>query len=279
MNSTQLSPSVLAETASAILNQNKGMETGFPALDKRINGLQKGAFYVVGGRPGMGATTLALSIMQHVAVNSGKKVLYISLDLPFQRVVARMIKICSGIDLERTRAAVLDATQQNLLSDTIERVGSAPITITASLGATIEEVAEMLYEQDSNERVELVIIDYLQCMCSQIEWPSRQREIKSICYQLKELARELDISLIALSSISRSVEQRPDHRPLLSDLSGSESIEQEADAVLLLYRDAYYYPGKAGSEMTEIIVGKNTFGVTGIEQVNFVENRTCYIMN
>lgn len=276
MSIVQINKNMLTKTIKEIVMSEKGLKTGYKVLDERINGLQKGAFYVLGGRPAMGKTTFAMNIAYHLAVKQNKKVLYVSFDMSKRRVITRLLRMDCGIDLERLQGKLINEQLMQKLSTSINHLGQAPICLEDAPGFTVEALVMALRDNMELNKVQLVVIDYLQLMSCDREFETRQEEISYICLQLKNIAKELNISIMAISALSRAVEQRPDHRPLLSDLRESGGIEQYADVVMFLYREEYYDAEPISKGNTEIIVSKNLYGPIGIVKLTFSDKYMLY---
>lgn len=276
MKSRKFSEILLKDKVYEIITMDSGLKTGLIDLDYVINGLRKGALYVLGGRPAIGKTAFAFSVIHNLSVKHGKKVFYVSLDNSYQRIVARMIQTETGINIERRGEKTLNESKEQILNEAIGRLERAPIIVEDNPAITIEELGKLLQEKTELQDIDLIVVDYLQLIGSELPFQTRQEEVSYVCLQLKQMSKELNVPILVLSALSRAVEQRPDHRPMLSDLRDSGSIEQYADVVMFLYRDRYYMPDFADRDVTEVIVRKNNYGPVGYIELHFSEERGIY---
>lgn len=254
-----------------------GIPTGLADLDKLLGGLQRSDMIVMAGRPGMGKTSLALSVALQAARRYQKRVAIFSLEMSDEQLVQRLISAETGIDSQRLRlgnirddewATFIQAT--NLLSNTQIFIDDTP-AITA---LELRTKARRLHAEHG---LDLLIVDYLQLMHGDTRSENRQQEISFISRSIKALARELNIPILALSQLSRQVESRHDKRPMLSDLRESGSIEQDADVVMFIYRDEVYNPDTEFPNIAEIIVGKHRSGPTGVFSVYFKKQLAQFV--
>ena len=239
------------------MNTNKEtpvISTGFKELDNTINGgFNKGEVIILGARPAMGKTALALNIVQNVCLNMNKGVAVFSLELTKERLIQRMMTLNSEIDNDKFREGDLDSQDWEKLSNTMKQYVNSDIYIDDTVGQSIEEISEKCRELKLKEKnLSLIVIDTLQLLSI--------KEKDSRAVQIKELALELEVPILCLSQLSRNIEKRDDKRPILSDIRESTVFIDIADIVLFLYRDEYYYPLKEDNseEIAEIIVAKNT---------------------
>lgn len=257
-----------------------GISTGFTDLDRILSGLQNSDLIIVAGRPSMGKTSFALNIGEHVATKEGKSVALFSLEMGKQQLVLRML--CSearskDLGLRSLQTGYFDAKLYPILTDAAGRLAQSSIFIDDSPSISAMEIRAKTRMLKAKNKLDLIIIDYLQLMEEGKRVESRQQEISMISRHLKSLARELEVPVIALSQLSRAVERREENRPQLADLRESGAIEQDADVVLMLYREEYYYrlqnPNKEIPEnllnKAEVIVAKQRNGPTGIVELNF----------
>jgi replicative DNA helicase len=258
------------------LFQNKGevagVRTGFKELDGLIGTLGPGSLNIIAARPAMGKTAFALTIAQNAALKEGVGVGIYSLEMPAAQLTLRMMCSEARIDMNRVRLGQLTDRDFSRLVDVASRLSEAPIYIDDTPDLTLMELRARARRLVSQNRVGLIIIDYLQLMSgpgSGKSGENRQQEIAAISRGLKALARELGIPIIALSQLSRAVEARPNKRPMLSDLRESGSIEQDADLVMFIYRDEYYNRHSEKAGIAEIIVGKQRNGPTGTVELQF----------
>lgn len=254
-----------------------GVETGFRDLDNIIRGFQPANLIVLAARPSMGKTALALNIARNVAVDQGKGVAIFSLEMAKMEVVMRMMCSEARVDSHRLHHGMLQVNEWSKLTAACTPLFTAPIFIddSASLGLMeIRAKARRLRAREKN--LGLIVVDYLQLMMGDTSTENRQQEISRISRGLKILARELEVPVVALSQLSRQVEQRAGNRPVLSDLRESGAIEQDADVVLFIYRDELYNRDSADKGTAEIIVGKQRNGPIGDCKLAFIQNYTRF---
>lgn len=267
--------------------QNKtgitGLSTGFQKLDAMTSGFQKGDFIIVAARPSMGKTAFVLNIAKNVSLGGRKTVAFFSLEMPRSQLVQRLLCATALIDSQKLRTGRL-ATQKDWanLQNAASVLMEAPLFIDDTSGITVAEIRSKSRRLKAERGLDLIIIDYLQLMQSRSgrASESRQQEISEISRNLKGLARELNVPVIALSQLSRSVEARQDHRPFLSDLRESGSLEQDADMVSFLFREAYYNKemeaDDAQRNRTEVILAKNRNGPVGTVEMYFAGQFTLF---
>ncbi len=266
-----------------------GVQTGFTDLDKLLGGFQPSDLIIVAGRPGSGKTSFALSIMQTAAARYHKKVALFSLEMSAEQLVQRLVASMGDIDSQSLRLGKLTDADYSRLSKATGELSELSIFIDDSAAITPIEIRAKARRLQSEHGLDMVIIDYLQLMTIRGRIENRVQEISQISRQLKELARELKIPVVALSQLSRAVESREDHRPQLADLRESGSIEQDADVVIFIFREKMYYPtlekwmesprhkGKDYPEkVAEIIVAKHRHGPTKDIQLYFVEDQAKF---
>lgn len=255
-----------------------GVPTGFSELDKMTSGFQKSDLIIVAARPSVGKTAFALNVAQNVAVRAGIPVAIFSLEMSKDQLVQRMLCAEAYIDGHKLRNGALDAEDWPKLSMGVSTLANAPIYIDDSPGITVSEMRSKLRRLKLEHGLGLVMIDYLQLIHGRrSSGENRQQEISEISRMLKQLARELEVPVIALAQLSRSVEQRQDKRPMLSDIRESGSIEQDADIVAFLYRDDYYDPESEKKNIIEIIIGKQRNGPTGKVELVFLKNYNKFV--
>lgn len=256
------------------LHQNKdklrGVQTGFKDLDRMTAGLQKSDLIILAARPAMGKSTFAQNIAYNVASREKKAVLIFNLEMSNSQTVDRMIAEASGVDSWNIRTGNLTQEDFNKISDAMGEMSEAPIMFSDTPGLTILDMKTKAQRQAHKTPLGLIVVDYLQLMSgSQRYGDNRVQEISEISRGLKLIARELDVPVLALSQLSRSVEQRPDKKPMLSDLRESGSIEQDADIVMFLYREDYYNPETERKHITDLIIGKHRNGPVGTVELYF----------
>ncbi len=251
-----------------------GVQTGFNKLDDMTTGLHSGDLVIIAGRPGMGKTSFCLSMALNTAVKAKKKVptAIFSLEMSKAQLVQRMLCAEAQVEMHRLRSGKLAKRELNVLGIAAGPLFEAPIFIDDTPGINVLEIRAKARRLKAREGLGLIIIDYLQLMGSVQKSESRQQEISQTSRSLKELAKELEIPIIALSQLSRAVEQRGgDKRPQLSDLRESGAIEQDADLVLFVFREFRYKPeDESLKNVAEIIIGKQRNGPVGSVKVSFV---------
>ena len=255
-----------------------GVPSGFIDLDRITHGLNRGNLIIVAGRPGMGKTSLALNIAQHVALREQKSVGIFSLEMSQQELALRILCSEADVSFSRLRSGALSQKQWQKVIQTVRSTGDAPLFIDDSPNPTLLEVASKARRLKAERGLALVILDYLQLMQAGGRYENRNLEIAAISRGMKQLAKELEIPVIALSQLSRQPERRgSDHRPQLADLRESGSIEQDADMVAFVYRDEVYNPDKEESKgLAELIIAKHRNGETGTVELVFQGETTTF---
>lgn len=252
------------ELASKTKGNVTGIATGFVDLDYKMAGLQPSDLILVAARPSMGKTAFVLNIAQYVAFHSNLTAAIFSLEMSKEQLVNRMFSLESRVDAQALRSGNLADSDWEKLIEAAGVIGASNLIIDDTPGISISELRSKCRKYKLEHDLKLVIIDYLQLMSgSGRSTDSRQQEISDISRSLKALARELNVPVIALSQLSRAVEQRPDHRPMLSDLRESGAIEQDADVVMFIYRDDYYNKDSENKNIAEIILAKQRNGPIG----------------
>lgn len=242
-----------------------GIPTGFVDIDATTLGLQPGELIIIAARPGVGKSTLAMNIARNVAVNSQLPVAMFSLEMTSELVALRLLAAESGMDFSHVKLAKMESDEWKALSRAAGTLGDAPIFINDTRGITVLEVrSEIRRLKGQYDDLSLVIIDYMQLMRGNAQYPIREQEISDISRSLKTLAWEVDVPVIALSQLSRRIEQRPSHRPRLSDLRESGAIEQDADLVAFIHREDVYEEDTEKEGQAEFIIKKQRNGPSGI---------------
>lgn len=255
----------------------RGVPTGFPDLDGLLSGLQKSDLIILAARPSIGKTTFALDIARQVGTAAKIPVGIFSLEMGSDQLVDRMIASHANVDLWRLRTGKLQENDFALIGDAIGLLSEAPIFIDDTGSVNIMEMRTMARRLQAEHRLGLIIIDYLQLMEGRSRsGDNRVQEISEISRGLKQLARELNIPILALSQLSRAVESRPDQVPKLSDLRESGSIEQDADVVMFLYREDRAKPDTPNKNIVDVIVAKHRNGPVGRIQLYFHENAATF---
>lgn len=251
------------EEAAASDGRITGVATGFDDLDFKLTGLHSSELIMVAARPAMGKTAFVLNIAQHAAVRKNVPTAIFSLEMSKEQLVTRMISMEAMVDSQAIRTGELQETEWEKIMESAGTIGRSPLIIDDTPGITVAELRSKCRRYKQTYGLGLIIIDYLQLMSGGKKSESRQQEISEISRSLKALAREMDAPVIALSQLSRMVEQRKPPKPVLSDLRESGSIEQDADVVMFIYRDDYYNEDSEKKGLAEIIVAKQRNGSTG----------------
>ena len=240
-----------------------GITTGFADLNKKINGLQRTDLILVAARPAMGKTAFSLNLVQNAALKGDASVAVFSLEMSKEQLVQRMLSAQSNVELSKIKTGTLSESDWPRIIDAMAVLSEANIYIDDTPGIKISEIRSKCRRLKIEKGLDFILIDYLQLMEGEGKNENRQQEIAKISRSLKILAKELNCPVVALSQLSRSPELRKDHRPILSDLRESGSIEQDADIVMFLYRDEYYHDDSEKKNIGEVIVAKNRHGETG----------------
>ena len=258
----QVALNVLEKIEVASRNQGAvtGIPTGFIDLDYKTSGMQPSDFILIAARPGMGKTSFAMNIATHVARHSDREVAVFSLEMSKEQIATRLLSTEALVDSNKLRSGFLTSDDWVRLATSAGVLSGLPMYIDDTAGITAQQIKAKLRRM---KNVGLVVIDYLQLMTSTLRTDNRVLVISEITRQLKIMAKEMDVPVILLSQLSRAPEGRTDKRPMLSDLRESGSIEQDADIVLFLYRDAYYNKESPTPNISECIVAKNRHGNTG----------------
>ncbi len=255
-----------------------GIPTGYPDLDKMTAGLHRSDLIILAARPAVGKTAFALNVAQNVATRAGEPVAIFSLEMGAAQLVMRMICAEGNIDAGKIRTGYLDEDDWRKLTMSIGTLSKAPIFIDDTPGVTAADIRSkcrrLLQEQGT---LGLVLIDYLQLISGKAGGDNRQQEVSEISRTLKLMARELNCPVIALSQLSRAVEQRQDKRPMLSDIRESGAIEQDADIVAFLYREDYYDSETEEKNVIEVIIGKHRAGPTGTVKLAFLKEFNKFV--
>ena len=244
---------------------NKGTTTGvstpFPELDRMTSGFQKGDMVLIAARPSMGKTTFALNLAEHAALREGKSIAIFSLEMGMDQLAYKFLCSEANVELTKLRNGDLDDRDWKNIARASGPLSQAKIYIDDTAGISVTEMRSKCRRLKLEHGIDLILIDYLQLMSGKGE--SRQQEVSEISRSIKALAKEMQCPVIALSQLSRAPEQRADHRPMLSDLRESGSIEQDADLVMFLYRDEYYNQDTEDKNIAECIIAKQRNGPVG----------------
>ena len=268
------------DAASKARGRVTGLETGFMDLDDKTSGLQPSDLVLIAARPSMGKTAFVLNLAQHMAFKKGNAVAIFSLEMSKEQLVNRMLSLESHVDAQKIRTGRLNDEEWMNLVEGSANIANSKLFIDDTPGITLSAMRSKCRKLKMEHDIQIVIIDYLQLMSgnSNSNNASRQQEISDISRGLKALARELNVPVVALSQLSRAVEQRPDHRPMLSDLRESGAIEQDADVVMFLYREGYYNRdlSEAEQRVAEVIIAKQRNGPIGTVNLLWIPELTKF---
>lgn len=266
------------ETLNQQSDSTIGIPSGFPDLDKMTSGFQRNDLIIVAARPSVGKTAFALNIAQNVGVRAQETVAIFSLEMSAAQLVQRMVCAESNVDASKLRTGSLEDHDWEKLTMAIATLSEAEIYIDDTPGITVMDIRTKCRRLKKERGLSLILIDYLQLIHSRGKsMENRQQEVAEISRTLKQIARELEIPVIALSQLSRGVEQRQDKRPLMSDLRESGSLEQDADIVAFLYRDDYYNKDTEKKNIIEIIIAKQRNGPVGTVELVFLKNFNKFV--
>jgi replicative DNA helicase len=264
------------ESAAKNKGSVTGVATGFYDLDYKTAGLQPSDLILVAARPSMGKTAFVLNVAEHVALRSNVTTAIFSLEMSKDQLVKRILSMHSKVDSQAIRSGDLSDDDWLKLVESARTIGNSNLIIDDTSSISISELRSKCRKFKLEHNLGLVIIDYLQLMSGSKKSESRQQEISEISRSLKALAREINAPVVALSQLSRAVEQRPDKRPMLSDLRESGAIEQDADVVMFIYRDDYYNHDSEDAGISEIIIGKQRNGPTGTVKLAWLSQYTKF---
>ena len=253
-----------------------GLPTGYADIDRLTAGLQPADLIIIAGRPSMGKSALAINIAEHVAIKAQKSVAVFSMEMPNEQLAMRMIGSLSHIDQQKVRTGNLDDEDWPRLTSTVGLMQEARLFIDDTPALTPTELRARSRRIARDHGLDLIIVDYLQLMQVIGKTENRATEISEISRALKSMARELNVPVIALSQLNRSLEQRPNKRPLMSDLRESGAIEQDADMILFIYRDEVYDKDSADKGMAEVIIAKQRNGPIGLVKLAWRGQFTCF---
>lgn len=264
------------EAASKTTGRVTGIATGFLDLDFKTSGMQPADLVLIAARPSMGKTAFVLNIAQHVAFRLNETVAIFSLEMSKEQLVNRMFSLESNVDAQNLRNGTLSDVEWEKLIESAGVIGKSNLIIDDTAGISISELRSKCRKFKLEHNLKMIIIDYLQLMSGSGRSESRQQEISEISRSLKSLARELNVPVLALSQLSRAVEQRPDKRPMMSDLRESGAIEQDADVIMFIYRDDYYNKDSEKKGISEIIIGKQRNGPIGTVELVWLPEYTKF---
>ena len=264
------------EAASKTQGNVTGIPTGFNSLDYKLSGLQPSDMILIAARPSMGKTAFVLNIAQHVTLRENMATAIFSLEMSKEQLVNRLFALQAPMDAQLLRSGNLADSDWSKLMEAAGQIAASPLIIDDTPGISISELRSKCRKYKLEHDLKLVIIDYLQLMSGSGKSDSRQQEVSDISRALKQIARELHVPVIALSQLSRQVEQRPEHRPMLSDLRESGAIEQDADVVMFIYRDDYYNKDTEKKGIAEIIIAKQRNGPIGTVELAWLPEFTRF---
>lgn len=258
-----------------------GVPTGFAMLDRMLGGLQKSDLLILAARPGLGKTAFALSIAQYAAKRHAIRTAFFSLEMSTDQLSERLLSMETGIDAHRLRTGQIHEEEWSIMLEAANVLASTSIFIDDTPAASVNDVRLKCRRMAAEEGLDLIIIDYMQLMTGGVAGngtrsENRQQEISYISRSLKALAKELNVPIIALSQLSRAVENRADKRPMLSDLRESGQIEADADVILFIYREDYYIEDTDRQNIADILVAKHRHGATGTVSLYFREELTQF---
>jgi len=253
-----------------------GIPSGFKDFDAKTAGLQKGDLIIAAGRPSMGKSAFVTSIAAHVGVDEKIPVAIFSLEMSKEQLMQRFLCSLAKVEVNRVRTGFLAPSEWPILTSAAGKLSEAPIYIDDTPAMNVFELRAKARRLKAHHGIQLLLVDYLQLVRGMRRSESRQQEISDISQSLKALAKELSIPIIAVSQLSRAVESREGHRPKLSDLRESGAIEQDADVVVLLFREEYYNPTEANRGTAEVIIAKQRNGPVGSIHLTFLKEFTRF---
>lgn len=264
------------EAISKVNGTVTGISTGFTDLDYMTSGFQNSDLILIAARPSMGKTAFELNIAEYMAFKKDVTVAIFSLEMSKEQLVNRLLSLESRVDSQKIRTGSLEDSDWEQIIESANVIGNSHLIIDDTPSISIGELRSKCRKYKLEHNLGIIIIDYLQLMTAGGKSESRQQEISEISRSLKALARELNVPVVALSQLSRAVESRPDHRPMLSDLRESGAIEQDADMVMFLYRDDYYNKESEKKGIAEVIIAKQRNGPIGTVELVWMPNYTKF---
>ena len=249
--------------------ETTGISSGFPELDDKTAGFQKGDMILIAARPSMGKTTFALNLAEYAALRQGKSVAVFSLEMSKEQLAYKLLCSEANVDMSKLRHGDLEDRDWENIAKASGPLAAAKIFIDDTAGTSVMEMRSKCRKLKMEYGIDMIVIDYLQLMTGSNS-ESRQQEVSEISRSIKALAKEMQCPVIALSQLSRAPEQRTDHRPMLSDLRESGSIEQDADLVMFLYRDEYYDEETEDKNIAELIIAKQRNGPVGTVKLAWI---------
>jgi replicative DNA helicase len=262
------------------LSRNKGKTTGIPTgftdFDIKTAGLQNSDLILLGARPSMGKSAFLLNIAQYVAVKQRIPTALFTLEMSKEQCVNRMLCCQANVEAQKVRTGDLQEPEWSRIASAVGPLSNGQLYINDTPGISMQELRGKCRKLKAEKGLGLIVIDYLQLMTSTSRFESRQQEISEISRSLKGLAKELNCPVFTAAQLSRAVESRTDHRPMLSDLRESGAIEQDADVVIFLYRDEYYHPETEKKNIAEVIISKQRNGPTGTIELTWLGQYTKF---
>lgn len=265
------------ETLDRNRGKIEGVPTGFADLDRMLTGMHPGEFILIAARPSMGKTSIGMNIVENAAIRNGARVAVFSLEMPAEQLVMRMLCSEACVDMQSVRRGMLNPEDWEKLTDAMVPIARSHIYIDATSGISVPEVRSKARRLQMEHGLDLILIDYLSLMSATGRNNSRQEEVSSISRALKGLAQELKVPIIVLQQLSRANAGRSDHRPILSDIRDSGAIEQDADVVMFLHREAYYDPETEKKNIAEVIIAKQRNGPLGTVELGWQAEYTKFV--
>ena len=265
------------ERAARLKGSVTGLPTGFVDLDYKTSGMHNSDLILVAARPSMGKTAFVLNIAQYLAFLKDVTVAVFSLEMSKEQLVNRLLAMESHVDSQNMRTGNLKDEDWARLVEGADIIGRSHLIIDDTPGISVGQLRSKCRKYKLEHNLGIIMIDYMQLMSGSGRTDSRQQEISDISRSLKALARELDVPVVVLSQLNRAVEQRPDHRPMLSDLRESGAIEQDADVVMFIYRDDYYHKDTEKKNISEIIIAKQRNGPIGTVELVWLPQYTQFV--
>ena len=278
VSAKEMVPSTI-KVIEKLFNEKKlvsGLETGFSHLDRLTSGLQGGDLIIVAGRPSMGKTSLAMNIAANAAIRKKKSVGVFSLEMGTEQLLMRLLCSEARVNSERVRTGFLRHKDWPMLISAAGQLAEAPLYIDDTGSMNVLELRAKARRLQAEHGLDMIVVDYLQLLNAHGRSESRQQEITEISRSLKALAKELKVPVVVLSQLSRAVDSRSDHRPVLSDLRESGAIEQDADLVCFVFREEHYHRTEENEGIGEIIIGKQRNGPIGVVKVRFLGEYTRF---
>ena len=254
----------------------EGVPTGYSELDDLLTGLHGGELVLVAARPSMGKTAFGMNVVGNAAIRAGKKAAVFSLEMPSEQLVMRMMCTEARVNMQNVRRGAMDSDEWLRICEAMAVISESPIYIDATSGISPSQLRSKARRLQMESGLDLIMVDYLQLMSADGKHGSRQEEVSAISRQLKTIAQELNVPIMALSQLSRAPTGRADHRPMLSDIRDSGAIEQDADVVLFVHREDYYDRATELRNIAEIIIAKQRNGALGAVQLGWQPEWTWF---